>query len=320
MLQFIERWKLLRGPKISLELASFQRLMSPTRSETKLSITSQPAVFCTQSYGRSPAKSLFALGSLSEQRVVIDTPVLVAYLGPKDVAGRLKTVIRLARDAGMEVIAPQHVLDELNEVVDRVEERIVPGLLEALESGVSSRVYASSVNEQILELFLEATEAGRSRRWEDFAVRARNLKIELSDLGVEIRDHGNSQRQRVSQLDGQLTLEVGKTLIHRGAKQIARDAESMEMVWRARRRASNKKASLWPGGWLITLNRKIDPTYRSVNGSDPEPLVLTPGQWATLVTETAAAPEVRDLIEAAASFLRQEAVLRIGWSSPRTLH
>jgi hypothetical protein len=88
------------------------------------------------------------------------------------------------------------------------------------------------------------------------------------------------------------------------------------MVWRSRRRAKSAKASLWPGGWLITYDRKVDPTYKAVNTADTEPLVLTPGQWATLVTETASAPEVRDLIEAAASFLRQEAVLRIAVKYP----
>lgn len=266
--------------------------------------------------GRSRAASLTTLGSLTEQRVVLDTPVLVAYLGIKDDADRLETVIRLARDAGMEVIAPQHVLDELDDVIDRVESQVIPGLMEALQGGVSSRVYAASVDEQVLELFLEAAAAGQYRRWQDFADRARNLGAELSVLGVDIRDHGNSQRHNVEQLLNRLKVEVEKTPNHRGAKQVARDAESMEMVWRARRRASRDKASLWPGGWLITYDRKIDPAYRKANTQDSEPMVLTPGQWATLVTETAAAPEVRDLIEAAASFLRQEAVLRIAVKYP----
>jgi len=266
--------------------------------------------------GRSRAASLSSLGSLTEQRVVLDTPVLVAYLGPKDDAERLETVIRLARNAGMEVIAPRHVLDELNEVIDRVEAQVIPGLLEALKGGVSSRVYAGSVNEQVLELFLEATEAGHYRRWQDFADRALNLDAELSALGVVIRDHGNKQRHNVELLANRLKVEVDKTPNHRGAKQIDRDAESMEMVWRARRRAAKDRASLWPGGWLITYDRKVDPAYAKVNTQDMDPLVLTPGQWATLVTETAAAPEVRDLIEAAASFLRQEAVLRIAVKYP----
>jgi hypothetical protein len=125
--------------------------------------------------GRSRAKPLSALGSLSGQRVVLDTPILVAYLGARDAAGRLETVMHLALEAGMEVIAPQHVLDELTEVIDRVEAQIVPGLLEALKSGISSRVYSASVNEQVLELFLDASQAGQYRSWHEFASRARSL-------------------------------------------------------------------------------------------------------------------------------------------------
>lgn len=266
--------------------------------------------------GRSRAAARDELGHLTGQRIVIDTPVLVAYLGPDDTASHLATVIRSSREAGMEVIAPQHVLDELVDVIDRVEEQYIPGLLQSLKGGISARVYAGSVNEQVLELFLDAVEARRYRSWTEFATRARALASELETLGVTVRDHGNNLRQTVDKLAASLTEEVERSAKQRGAKQVSRDAESMEMVWRARRRADRDQVNLWPGGWLVTYDRKIGPAYARSNSRDPQPLVLTPGQWATLVTEAAPGPEVRELIDAAASFVRQEAVLRISVKYP----
>ncbi|WP_104081353.1 hypothetical protein [Cryobacterium sp. Y11] len=266
--------------------------------------------------GRSRASAQNDLGSLVGQRIVLDTPVLVAYLGPDDTAAHLTSVVRLSLELGMEVIVPQHVLNELNEVIDRVEGQHIPGLLQSLQGGVSARVYASSVNEQVLELFLEAAEAGQYRTWDDFARRARGIESELSSLGITVRGHENIARQNVDKLIVELTEVITNTSSNRGARQIARDAESMELVWRARRRSSRDQTNLWPGGWIITHDRKLSPAYRKANSRDLEPLVLSPGQWATLVTESAPAPEVRELIEAAASFLRQEAVLRIAVKYP----
>ncbi|MCJ1673732.1 hypothetical protein MT355_10755 [Rathayibacter sp. VKM Ac-2929] len=266
--------------------------------------------------GRSRAEAQGTLGSLAGQRIVLDTPVLVAYLGPDDTAAHLATVVRLSRETGMQVIVPEHVIEELLDVVTRVEDQYIPGLKEALRGGVGARVYASSVNEQVLELFLEAVEVRRYKNWEEFAERARQINNELEDLGVVVRHHRNLDRVNVDALNDQLKTLIAAGNSFRGAKQIARDAESIEMVWRARRRSSRDDLSLWPGGWLITHDRKISPTYQRVNPKDKEPLVLSLGQWATLVTQAAPAPEVRELIEAAASFLRQEAVLRIAVKYP----
>lgn len=44
--------------------------------------------------------------------------------------------------------------------------------------------------------------------------------------------------------------------------------------------------------------------------------MLTPAQWATLMTETAPAAEIPDLIAAAASYVRQETMLRIATKYP----
>lgn len=189
--------------------------------------------------GRSAARGV--LGSLKGQRAVIDTPLLLDFLGPDSSSGKIRTLIDGAITASMEVIVPDHVLEELMDVVDRLTDQFIPGLMGALGSGTGAHAYAQTVNEQALELFLTATEAGVYSRWDQFVARARSLRSELTSLGVTVRPHENRDRGNVAWIDQELTAETRKSPIPRTPKAVARDAESIELVWRARRRFNRKK-------------------------------------------------------------------------------
>jgi len=268
--------------------------------------------------GRGRVAAQLALGSLSGQRLVLDTPILVGYLGTSTDQMRLKSLILQAVRLGMEVIAPEHVFEELQDVIDRVTADHLPGLIAALKSGANPRSYALTVNEQILELFLDGVDAKRYSNWDEFSKRALSLGSELADLGVTIREHGNQNRANVAWIDQELTIEVANSVSGRGGKAIARDAESIELVWRSRRRVRRDKArkALWPGGWMVSYDRHINPTYRRVETQDFEPLVMTPAHWATLMAEAAPRTDIPELVQAAASFLRQESMLRIATKYP----
>lgn len=190
--------------------------------------------------GRARAAAQQALGSLEGQRVILDTPILVAYLGTEQVRKRLESLIRHAVALGMEVIAPDHVFDELTDVIERVRIEHLDGLVAALKEGTNPRAYALTVNEQMLELFLDGVKSNRYKNWNDFEARARALQGELQALGVTTRNHGNKNRDNVTWINAELTKEF-KDGNGRGTKAIARDAESIELVWRARRRARAKK-------------------------------------------------------------------------------
>ena len=266
--------------------------------------------------GRSRAAAREALGTLEGRRVLLDTPILVAYLGPAEARKRLKTLVAQSKSLKMEVVAPDHVFDELDDVIKRVTEEHLQPLVQALKSGTSPRAYAQTVNEQVLELFLDGLEEKTYKNWNDFQTRVKGLPEELAALGVLVRAHGNKDRGNVAWIDQELTKELAGAMSGRGARAIARDAESIEMVWRTRRRFLRDRQSLWPGGWIISYDRRINPAYKRVANADGEPLVLTPAQWAALMTEAAPAAEVRELIEAAASYIRQESMLRIATKYP----
>ncbi|WP_157802872.1 hypothetical protein [Compostimonas suwonensis] len=267
---------------------------------------------------RGRAQAQAALGSLEGKRVLLDTPILVSLLGSNGTEQRLRGMIAQAVSLGMQVVTPEHVLDELDDVIQRVTDEHLNGLTGALQNGVDPRSYAQIVGEQILELFLEGVAAKKYRNWNDLTSRVKGLRAELAELGVAVRPHHNKNRSNVAWLDQTLTEELAASNSGRGAKAIARDAESIEMIWRARRRLANggKRMGLWPGGWMISYDRYAGPTYARVNKLDREQLVLTPAQWATLMTESAPAVEIPKLVASAAAYLRQESMLRIATKYP----
>lgn len=266
--------------------------------------------------GRGRLAAQQAMGSLVGLRVLLDTPLLVTILGARGNRERVEGIIVEAVRLGMEVIVPEHVLEELADVVKRVGQDHLEPLMQALSNQMKTRAYAQLVREQVLELFLDAVEAKELKTWAEFTKRATGLRERLSGLGVIVREHGNKNRSNVSWISHALTEEIKSGPSGRGSNAIARDAESIEMVWRARRRHSGKGGSLWPGGWMVSNDRYSGPAYRRVNRNDGEPLVLTPSQWATLLTAVAPAAEIPDLVSAAASLLRQESMLRIATKYP----
>lgn len=271
--------------------------------------------------GRANAQEV--MGGLRGTRVVIDTPILVSFLAGTREADRFSELVTQAIEQEVQVVVPEHVLEELNEVVDRVEAQHLEGLTHALKSEQSAYTYAQMVDEQMLEVFLSGVKTKQYRTWNDFRTRTRSLAEELSILGIQVRPHGNSApnvRENVDWLELKLREQFSDAARGRGRgdAQISRDAESMEMVWRARRSAANNgnNSALWPGGWLLSYDSKIGPAYRQANPSDREPLVLTPAQFLTLLTESAPAAKIPELVAAAASFMRQESMLKIATKYP----
>jgi hypothetical protein len=266
--------------------------------------------------GRAGAQA--ALGSLAGKRVLLDTPILVSLLGSDATERQLRGMITQAVALQMEVIVPDHVLDELDDVIQRITDEHLTGLTGALQSGVNPRSYAQIVGEQILELFLDGVVAKKYSKWIDLTDRVRAFREELTKLGVSVRPSGNTNRSNVAWIDQTLTEGLAASNSGRSAKAITRDAESIEMVWRARRRLANggKHEGLWPGGWIISYDRHAGPAYARVNTLDREQLVMTPAQWALLMTESAPAVEIPKLVASAASYLRQESMLRIATKYP----
>ena len=76
-----------------------------------------------------------ATGTMRGDRAILDTPVLLPLLGTEEQSGPIRRSISAAIAAGMEVIAPDYYLDEVMEVVDRIQRQYVADLEAALRDG-----------------------------------------------------------------------------------------------------------------------------------------------------------------------------------------
>ena len=255
------------------------------------------------------------LGSLEGRRLLIDTNVLFFLLGPRAVAEPLLSILRRAVEAEMEVIVPEHVLAELNDVVQRVTARYIPDLKAALRMHISTDVYMQTVSEETLSDFLAAAKEGQYKTWEDYVARVAGLRAELGELGIEVRDHNNRDQAKAERAAGRLASEIERQGSSRGGVAIERDGQTIEMVWRVRR-SSGERAGMWPAGWILSTDSKLNPTYASLDRLDATPIALRPAHLATLLAQTAPTPQVQELVEAASAFVRHDALITMATRFP----
>lgn len=263
---------------------------------------------------RDALRQRTTIGDIARQRIVIDTPVLIALLGPESTARPIEAAIKAAVAASMDVIVADHSITELLDLLDRIERDSVAVVVEGLKQGADLDVLAESINEPVLALWLRGCQAGRYAHWSDFREAARRLDGGLVRMGVSRRAHGNREPERVAAIRQALQAEAGHL---RGMAQIERDANSAEMVWRSRRQSD--PANFWPGGWLVTPDTHIRRAYRAANPADAHPLTLSVPQWIALLSSFCQPATLDELATAAASSLAYDSMLAVaGKFPPRT--
>jgi len=254
--------------------------------------------------GRDGAAALARIGSPEGQRALVDTPVLVDLIGPLRVQKDATTSISAAVAAGWEVIVCDHSLEELINLIEREVPRIKRDFAKAVEEGIREEWYASLVSDQLPSYCIELLRSQQYRSLEELIDAAHGLEQRLADLGVEVRPHGNEiDQERVARCRTALDTELAGSFRSATVKQ--RDADSMAVVWRRRRR---QQASQWPGGWIITSDRHLAPAYKALQSQDGVPLTLSLAQWNTLLSMTIEPAAVVELAEAAAHQLIEEAM------------
>jgi hypothetical protein len=250
---------------------------------------------------------LAKIGEPRGQRVILDAPILIDLLGPRRLAAGLENTIGTAIDAGWEVVALEHSIEEAQQVLHREVPNIAEDFRSAAAQGMRETWYAALTADQLPSLCIEVLRDGTYKNLEQLVLAADRLTERLTGLGVTVRPHGNGDDSRVQRLHEALEKHL-EGVTSRSQTVIARDANSMAMAWRYRRRSHGK----WPGAWIVTKDRAMFPVYASVNTQDKVSLTVTPGQWATLLAVSAAPITVEELAEAAASQFVDEAM----WALP----
>jgi len=255
--------------------------------------------------GRESAPVLEALGTPVGQRALIDTPVLLDLIGPARVSKTVTLTIEAAVNAGWDVIVCEHSIDELISVVDVELPQIRQQFQQAHTRGIREEWYASLSSDQLASYVIEVLRDGTYKSLDQMLGAARAVSSRLADLGVTVRDHFNdNDRLNVERCKAALEIELADS--HRSANAIQRDAESMAIIWRRRRR--QKSANRWPGGWIITPDRHLAAPYATLERSDKIPISLSLSQWSTLLSVTVPPTDVMSLAEATATQLVEEAM------------
>lgn len=179
----------------------------------------------------------------------------------------------------------------------------------AVAGGSREAWYASLAEDQLPSLCVEVLRDGTYSNLEQLLLAADHLTQRLEELGIVVRPHGNVDDDATvvrcfEALQEQLA--GGKA---RSDLVLQRDADSMAVVWRRRRRA---RTGRWPGGWIVTKDRAISPAYLRAQSQDKVSLTLTTAQWATLLSISAKPVDVEDLARAAADQFVDEAA----WTLP----
>jgi hypothetical protein len=269
-----------------------------------------------------------AVGSLRGDRALLDTPTLLPLLGPDEQAAPIRQAISAAMRAGMEVIAPQYYLDELQELLERIERVHKIALEEELEKGTDPDLLGQLVDQPVAAMWLRALARGKYGSWDDFRAAADDLGNRLAELGVVVRDHNNQPADHVDRLEATLTAVIEARRVRdaaagvtsharppgRGESQIRRDAETMGMA--RRRRATQTSGLFWPGAWIISTDTAMRTAHKRLSGADRFPLTITPSQWVGIVSTCSDPASIEDLAKSAATLLSEETFLAIAGGFP----
>lgn len=304
---------ILQDPKISPLTAEFLQAAAvsafdplDTFGNELVSLITTGCVLHSYVAGRDASAALAKIGDPTGQRALLDTPVLVDMVGPERVRSNVRFMLATAVKAGWEVVVCEHSLDELVNLMEREIPNIKLSFTDAHERGVKKEWYASLVDDQLTTYCVEVLKDGTYGTLDAMIEDAKGLAGELTDLGVIVRPHGNDHDPTlVEKCKAALERELATTNSGRSSSAIQRDAESMVVVWRRRRR---QKGSEWPGGWIISSDRHIGPAYKSMQPKDPIPLTLSVARWSTLLAVTVPPAEVVELASAAATQLVEEAM------------
>ena len=134
------------------------------------------------------------VGSLAGQVVILDTPVLLRLLAPRRFASALEAAIRRALEEGAEVLVLEHVADELQDVVERVERQDARQIEMSLKQGVDPGRLANLTGDEVLDMWLDGQKTGIYASWDDFKGTALGLAESLRKMGATRRPHEKWRR------------------------------------------------------------------------------------------------------------------------------
>ena len=205
-------------------------------------------------------------------------------------------------------------MEELDRLLDRLERDEIPQVEQAIADGTSLEVLRSVYSAGTpVGAWLHRHEADRSFGWVDFRLSLGSVLDGLSAMGVRSPSAADDEDpDQVVRFERAISdaLELGDR--GRGKSQIEHDALILARIDRLR--ADSGSSS---GPFVITTDRFMGPAYGAVGGLDAgQTVVLTLGQWASLLASFADPGSVEELASATAHEVAQETIVSIAIQFP----
>lgn len=257
--------------------------------------------------GRDREAILSRIGRPTNERAVLDTPILLQLLGPSRLSNEAKTTIMAAISNGWDVVAFDHSIEELQSLLANEIPELKKSFIEAANAGLRREWFASLSMEHLPAVCIESINEGLYKNPDGILEAAQSISKVLESIGVTVRPHHNESDQLyVDRCREELTSYIAdRNARYRSKPVIQRDAETMAAMWRRRRRQSVSK---WPGAWIITTDRAIGPVYANLDQDDKVSATLTLAQWSSLISLSADGQTVAQLAKASAGQLVDEAM------------
>ncbi|HEY2296851.1 MAG TPA: hypothetical protein VGH43_03920 [Jatrophihabitans sp.] len=260
------------------------------------------------------------LGPLAGQKIVLDTPILVSLASASSVGEPLVQMVRAAVSAGVEVIVPDYYLQELQELLDAVETSGEVARLEPMMQDPEQRAayIALSDRDSLIATYAQLRHDGTVAGWPDFRTHVAALAGQLRAIGATIRPHGNADPEQVEACRLALAVTIEESGAGRRPAAVERDANTMSMALRHRRRFAREHTDIaWPGFFVVTHDRRLTPAFRRV---DPKlgrvPLAVLPTLFTLMLARVRPVPEVASLADAASRLLVREVANRVAVRYP----
>lgn len=257
------------------------------------------------------------LGPLAGQEIVLDTPILLALVSGAECREPLEQMLRSSGAAGVEVIALEHYLDELDGLLESRE-----SLALAEESVISdpeqrAAYIALADGDEIVSAYARLRAEDIVADWSQFRGHVRGLRGRLLAQGVTVRPHGNSNMSQVAECRAALETALAQEGRHRSPQVLERDAHTLAFAMRHRRKVARHVDGVWPGVFVLTTDRRLSPAYARVDpGNAAFPVAVRPSAFTMLLARVRPVPELARLVEAASRMLTREVADRVAVRYP----
>ena len=214
--------------------------------------------------------------NLLDHRILLDTSVVIDLSADEDSTEHrvVRSMIERSIAVGVEVIVPEHVLQERRRVWDAAEAEA--GSLRTGNSLGGGEVRL--VRNPFSRFYLQELEVDPKLTWGEFARRRREIDKLLVDLGATVRPHGNTRPEdrqladaiRAGLTDGDAVPEFQRRRTRRSAEA---DGQSISMVHRWRGRVGEEAA------FFVSRGKWSGRVYESVVGKQAMPIEINPEAW-----------------------------------------